>query len=260
VIHVRTRGRLTPMLVVLALAASDQAGAQEADTAATRAANTLRGGSGLVPGVWTHEARVVRDSESAGPAGSSTVTLAEVSFAGSAAWVLVTLHPPAASGTQAVESLYVSHDDQRPLRHFWRAGTSSVSRTFAQDSIRGSYTSPRGTEPVALPNKPQLLGSERQLELVLRAAALAVGWHQTVEVLPLVGRKGQTRRLELAVYGEERIEVLAGEFECWKIAITGPRGVEQLLWVSKERHWVVKSVQPTAIPREVIETVLRSSS
>ena len=49
--------------------------------------------------------------------------------------------------------------------------------------------------------------------------------------------------LKLAVTGDEQVEVPAGHFDCWRIAVKGP-GIDEQYWVSKAGHQVVRTREP----------------
>ena len=100
------------------------------------------------------------------------------------------------------------------------------------------------------------------LDIGPQALPLARDWSARVPLTPaplpvwLPPRVPRARGVEsttLRVVGEERVTVPAGEFDCWKVDITGgpriyPRETyaRHTMWVAKQGGWVVKRVETIA--------------
>ncbi|HYV96929.1 MAG TPA: hypothetical protein VE967_05705, partial [Gemmatimonadaceae bacterium] len=85
--------------------------------------------------------------------------------------------------------------------------------------------------------------------ILLMAADLSPTWRGYVSLLGWAVRDDNVSTpLMMRVDGEERVRVPAGEFDCWRIAITGGTGAQ--------RFWVRKSdglgIRVVAAGREIV--------
>lgn len=83
------------------------------------------------------------------------------------------------------------------------------------------------------------------LFMALRRTRLSSDWHASIELMSFPAYSRVTSRwYDLAVVGEERIRVPAGEFDCWKIRFGPPLEYRRLgqiwIYVSKDRQWIIK--------------------
>ena len=66
--------------------------------------------------------------------------------------------------------------------------------------------------------------------------------------------------LDLRVIGKDRVTVPAGTFDCWRIEVQTPRwDIERsLIWVSRDKGWLIKQERRGSDPNYVIIDVLES--
>jgi hypothetical protein len=85
-----------------------------------------------------------------------------------------------------------------------------------------------------------VFGSDSALNLVITALPLAEGYGTTLRTFE-VGMQQRTRLWSVSVAGSESVEVPAGAFETWRVAIQplDDEGGEQSLWVTREEPRLV---------------------
>jgi hypothetical protein len=142
-------------------------------------------------------------------------------------WVVEVNYGPSSVG---VVSDYLGYRGNPPQRRTWTSGL------------------PLGAAPIL----PAVHGPG--IVHLLRNLPLAAGWAGSVQSGPF-GTTG-FRTASLRVVGEESVQVPAGIYECWRVALTSESSGLQTLWVSKAERLLVKSLSGS--DEQGVEAVLVS--
>jgi hypothetical protein len=108
--------------------------------------------------------------------------------------------------------------------------------------VHGLLVEQKKVVPINLPLADRGFLSYDALRVALADWPLTIGWVRGASTLDLGGQP-MFKPLKLRVTGEERLEVPAGRFDCWRIEVTGP-GVDEQYWVSKNGHNLVRTREP----------------
>lgn len=172
--------------------------------------------------------------------GDQEFTVTTLDYAGTPAFLL------ARSGTQGVtstsDSLVVRRIDLHPLHWIASQGVARVAVEFTVDSIFGALTSPLGRQNVVLPNRDDLLINMMDVDVILGALPLAAAWRDSAQMLLLDPGGAAITPVSLAVEGEERVTVPAGEFDCWIVSLETERASARV-WLTKQGQIVLRSEQ-----------------
>jgi hypothetical protein len=117
-----------------------------------------------------------------------------------------------------------------------------VAVEFTVDSIFGALTSPLGRQNVVLPNRDDLLINMMDVDVILGALPLSAAWRDSAQMILLDPGGAAITPVSLAVEGEERVIVPAGEFDCWVVSLETERASERV-WLTKQGQIVVRSEQ-----------------
>lgn len=209
---------------------------------------------GIVPATLVYNGRVEYQGQTE-DGGTRRIMVSDATIGGTRAWVVVNdLKIP--EGT-ALDSVAMAADGLRPL---FRRATIGDSRLVlvAEDSVmRGQIKAPDQTVPLSIPLGEGSFLNYYALRAAFPAWPMAAGWSRTVSALELNGRSEFTP-LEMAVEGDEKITVPAGEFDCWIVHVTGSGGIDERYWVSKDRHLVVRTREPIGRPGMMLQLDLAS--
>lgn len=172
--------------------------------------------------------------------GEQSVAISMLEYAGTPALLFARV------GTEGVaalsDSLVVRRDDLRPLHWIASHGVARVAAEFTPDSIFGASSSPLGRLNVVLPNRPDLLVNSAAVDAALASLPLATAWRDSAEMLLVDAGGAALTPVSLAIEGEERITVPAGDFDCWIVSLETERASERL-WVTKLGQIVARSEQ-----------------
>jgi hypothetical protein len=115
-----------------------------------------------------------------------------------------------------------------------RQGTATIEVTFADDRVTGTLMAGPQEMPIDQALEAPVFGSDSAFNLVVTALPLAEGYATTLRTFE-VGMQQRTRLWTLAVAGSESVEVPAGSFETWRVAVEplDDEGGGQTLWVTK---------------------------
>ena len=172
--------------------------------------------------------------------GDQSVAISMLEYAGTPALLLARV---GTEGVAAVsDTLVVRRDDLRPLHWVASHGVARVAAEFTADSIYGASSSPLGRLNVVLPNRADLLVNTAAVDVVLASLPLAAAWRDSAEMLVVDGGGAALTPVGLAIEGEERITVPAGDFDCWIVSLEAERASARL-WVTKLGQVVARSEQ-----------------
>ncbi len=175
-------------------------------------------------------------------------------YNGKPAWLL--LSRPA-KGAEPVEWQDTSWVDDASLKLLARStsvmnGEGRVTEEFRANDIlkgfsKGGYTtwSVLVTDSTKRDDSNGYVLQGDVLFMALRRTRLSADWHASIELMSLGGAsRVPSKWYDLAVVGEERVKVPAGEFDCWKIRFGPPSEYRYLggiwIYVSKDRQWMIK--------------------
>jgi len=244
-------------LLALALSATASRAQLPADTVAPPhrirpTAATLR------PGQFVYQMTLERDVSSL-VIGTRTVTVAQSSYAGSPAWLMV--ESRAGQGVDAVDSLYATMDSLRPIHWGSVQGPSRLAAEFRGDSAFGATAVPGGRRSVITAVPAGTLVSSAMLETVLRGLPLSVAWEDSALTLSITPASNALVPTRLSVIGEDRVRVPAGMFECWVVAVHAGDQGRGLYWVTKSDPIVVRSALdvPTLGGAQLVSALTRIS-
>ena len=209
----------------------------------------------LRPGQWVYAMTVQREGTTV-PVGSRTVSVAEVSHAGTASWLLIEQRTGEAT---AADSLTVARADLRPLHWASTIGRARLVLDVSGDSASGVATAPTGRRSIATTIPPGTLINQAMLETLLRLLPLAPAWQDSTVSLLLTVGSGVTIPTYLTVSGEASVSVPAGTFDCW-VVVANAESVRATYWVTKKDPMVVQSTQPAGAGGAQLMSVLTRRS
>ena len=218
-------------------------------------------------GQWTYEALSITDGVFTSPQGQRTITVADESYGSRPAWVTRESHGDFG------DTVFVDRHSLRPMLHQRSSrGSFAFTQEFSGDSVfellrvsrpeqkafQGSAALPGpGGSPLAVSWSAYSIAAP----LLLQAVPLERAWRGSLYSVNWVSRADRfppITPVDLRVIGAQRITVPAGTFDCWKVEARQGESA-WLLWVSKDRQWVVKSQYRNA-PDWVTERVLVSAT
>jgi hypothetical protein len=142
-----------------------------------------------------------------------------------------------------VDSVMMRRGDLGPLSRHAIFGQARLTLDLRDSVLTGELKAGGQRVPLSLRPGERSFLNYYALRSVLRDWPVAAGWRSTVGVLELVGRVELTQ-VTMEVTGEEKIQVPAGEFDCWVVHVTGAGGIDERWWVSKAGHHVVRTREP----------------
>jgi len=203
--------------------------------------------SGVVGGTWTYETWTTTDDIITGKTGSITMSASAVLLEGTTAWLVTT-----ARGANVGDSLFVSRETLRPLRHTINGPKSRfhVVQRYSADSVHETIDW-MGPNERHLRSAARLPGIREaplltyiDLNLLAQALPLDRDWSGSVYVVGLISLGTRFFPIDVRVIGRDRVAVPAGTFDCWKVAVIERHAnleFRTLLWVNRDRHFIVKT-------------------
>jgi hypothetical protein len=211
------------------------------------------GGREIRPGEWSY-ATLRRGAPYSDSSEVGRMRMIRSDYNGHTVWALLSLPTDSGRATQWLDSTWV---DAATLRILARSSSvmnnkGRVTEEFRSTEVLKGFTVGGHTTWSVIPVDPSRQDSSVAAPLqgdvffmALQRASLSADWRASIELIsrPIYNR-GVRRWFDLAVIGEERVKVPAGEFDCWKIRYGLPTEFRQLgpvlMWVSKDQQWIVK--------------------
>ncbi len=140
----------------------------------------------------------------------------------------------------ATDSTVLAQADLRPLSRRVSQGPAQIAFDYAPDRVSGQINAPGQTVPVDVALEAPLAVEGSSLSIGLGTLPLADGYRAQFAGFDSQSLQPVTCTVE--VTGTETVEVPAGTFETWTVALTqgdGSGGGNGTLWVSRERPGVV---------------------
>ncbi|MDQ6886712.1 MAG: zf-HC2 domain-containing protein [Gemmatimonadota bacterium] len=211
----------------------------------------------------TYELTYRRDGRLTGPAARGETVIERATWGSTPAWRVSSRWEGRAPG--APETTYVKRGSFRPLYRIARqVGPShyTVIQHFSGDSLLGVMRNAKRSRPIAraLPTeRGPFIAGDGTAVVLLQAAAVGAGWRGSASIVGWGAAPSDLiYPLELRQISDERVTVPAGTFDCWKIAITDGRRVQDV-WIRKTDRLTVMSRDSTRTPGILQQVVLLST-
>jgi hypothetical protein len=194
-------------------------------------------GSRLTPTQLVYQTTLERDAGTV-ILGYRSISVSPSTYAGLPAWLLV--ESRFGDGIPATDSLYATFSALTPLHWSASQGPARLVTEFRGDTTFGGTSAPPGRRSIVAALPPGTIVNGVMLETVLRLLPLTVTWEDSASVMSVSVSSNSTLPARLAVIGEDRVRVPAGEFDCWVVSVRADpaRG---MYWVTKRDPMVVRS-------------------
>ena len=203
-------------------------------------------------GVWTYAARVEMGADRQ-DLGSRNVSIS-LTGGDTAAWLVVM--NAEMEGQALLDSVIMRRADLRPVSRHAILGRTDLTLVVVDSVAHGLLRMDSTVVPLNVRLGPRSFLSYYALRAALTELPLQNGWTGQAGVLELGGEPAFAA-LTLRVEGEERVTVPAGEFDCWRLAVSGP-GIDEHYWVSKVSREVIRTREPFGPPGAIMQLDLLS--
>lgn len=233
-VRARNAFRLFAAVTLLATAARGGAAQASPDTTTHRPRYDA---SLLKPSQFVYLTTLERDASTV-TLGTRTIIVTPATYIGGPAWLLIEAR--AGDGVPSADSLYADVASLRPIHWAATTGAAHLAVEFRNDTAFGGTSAPAGRRSMVVPMPPGTLVSGAMLETVLRLLPLQVAWEDSIPTLSVTVGSNAVVPTRLAVIGEDRVRVPAGEFDCWVVSVHAD-ATKGLYWVTKTDPIVVRS-------------------
>lgn len=191
----------------------------------------------LRPGQFVYETTLERNSTST-VLGTRTITVARTTYNAAPAWLL--LETRGSDGIPSTDSLLTDVAGLHPLHWSSTQGLARLGAEFRGDTAFGATAAPSGRRSMVTVVPSGTMVSAAMLETALRLLPLQTAWEDSAAALSITLSNTTVVPTRLSVIGEDRVQVPAGTFDCWVVAVhaDASRG---LYWVTKQDPQVVRS-------------------
>lgn len=193
----------------------------------------------LKANVFVYETTLERDNSST-RIGTRTVSDSLGTYAGAPAWILAELRTTE-GGPVSMDSLFADTLALRPLHWSSTIGTARLAAEFRGDTAYGGTSAPIGRRSIVVGMPRGTIVSAAQLESELRLLPLQTAWEDSASTLFVTLGSTTVLPTRIAVIGEDRVQVPAGEFDCWVVSVRAADATRGLYWVTKQDPIVVRS-------------------
>jgi dipeptidyl aminopeptidase/acylaminoacyl peptidase len=134
----------------------------------------------------------------------------------------------------ASDQFVLDADSLRPISRKLAQGPATIDVEYGSRKVTGTIKAQQEI-PINIELDAPVYGGDAALEAVILGLPLEAGYTSPVRIAE-VGMQQRVRFFDIAVAGQETVEVAAGEFEAWKIeleALDGEGG-DMTMWVSTE--------------------------
>jgi hypothetical protein len=193
--------------------------------------------SSLRAGVFEYETTI---EQGAGTTliGTRTVAVSQTTYAGAPAWLLLETRT---GGVPASDSLIADVGSLRPIHWGSTIGRARLSAEFRGDTVYGGTSGPPGRRSMVATLPPSTVVSGAMLESVLRTLQLQTAWEDSISTLAVSLAGATVYPTRIAVIGDDRVRVPAGQFDCWVVSVRAGDSARGLYWVTKRDPMVVRS-------------------
>ena len=191
----------------------------------------------LRAGQFVYQTTLERDVSTT-PLGTRTVAVAQTTYGGAPAWLLVETR--SGDGIPAADSLFADSATLRAIHWSSTLGEARLAAEFRGDSLFGATSSPQGKRSIVAPVPAGTIASAAMLETMLRLLPLQTTWEDSTTTLTVTPGANAVLPTRIAVIGEDRVRVPAGTFDCWVVAVHAD-SARGMYWVAKTDPIVVRS-------------------
>jgi len=191
----------------------------------------------LRPGQFIYETTLERNSTTT-VLGSRTISAARTTYNAVPAWLL--LETRSNDGIPSADSLITDVTGLRPLHWSSAQGLARLGAEFRGDTAFGATAAPSGRLSIVAVVPSGTMISAAMLDTALRLLPLQTAWEDSTTALSITLGNTSIVPVRLAVIGEDRIQVPAGTFDCWVVAVHAD-AARGLYWVTKRDPEVVRS-------------------
>jgi hypothetical protein len=171
--------------------------------------------------------------------GTRTVSVSLVTYAGMASWLMYETR--VSDFSSDADSLWADIVNFRALHWGAKNGGMRVSAEFRGDSAYGATTAPTGKRSLITVVPRGTFINNAMLETVLRLLPLTSTWEDSASTLTGEFSTLTTLPTRLSVIGEDRVQLPAGTFDCWVVAVHAGEQARGLYWVTKSDPIVVRT-------------------
>jgi hypothetical protein len=234
--------RLATLLVAAAVCIGRPTAAQEA-TAPTRPtpvdslARPVVDGFRLQPSRAAYRLTVLRRGLPT-TVGERVVTIRETMQGDVPAWAIIEVRT--VIGSTTVDSVIVARADLRPLHWEGTSGGARLVAAFANDTMYGAIAGPGGRSAIMVGAPRDVILSAGSLEALVTLLPIHTGYTAALRLLVVTPNGGTVVAAQLMALREESIEVPAGRFDCWVVAVR--IGAEtKTLWVRRDGRGIART-------------------
>jgi hypothetical protein len=191
------------------------------------------------PGQYVYQVTLERDAGTTN-VGTRTVTVSVSNYAGAPAWLMLETRA-ADSSSVDTDSLFTDMVSLHPLHWGASAGSARIAAEFRGDTAYGATSGPPGRRSMIATVPAGTFISSAMLETVLRTLPLTATWEDSATTLTASLNGTATLPTRLNVISEDRIQLPAGSFDCWVVAVHAGPTARGLYWVTKQDPIVVRS-------------------
>jgi hypothetical protein len=204
--------------------------------------------TGIRPGRWVYSAHAEYRGERQ-DLGARTITVTTQATDEGGTWLVVAAMT--IDGKPVIDSVAMRVKDLRPVFRHAQMGPARIDLTAPDTMVHGLLTVQTSIVPINVPLGKRSFLNYYALRVALADWPLTSGWTGEASALEL-GGEATFAPLKLSVTGDEQVEVPAGRFNCWRVAVKGP-GIDEQYWVSKEGHQVVRTREPLSSEGMVLQ-------
>jgi hypothetical protein len=232
------RGLVGLATVALALASVDDAAAQLPPT--DSGARRLRfNAPTLHSAQYVYQMTLERDAGTT-IVGTRTLTVSLSNYAGTPAWLLLDTKLLDSSSVDT-DTLFVDLTGLAPLHLNSKVNSSRLALEFRGDSAFGGTSGPPGRRSIVASVPSVTFINSAMLETMLRLLPLSGSWDDSALTFTASLGANATVPTRLSVIGEDRLQLPAGTFDCWVVAVHAGDTARGMYWVTKQDPIVVRS-------------------
>jgi hypothetical protein len=151
---------------------------------------------------------------------------------------------------EATDRQVVDAGTLRPISRRAEQGPATISADFDSRRVSGQIDAGAQQIPIDIELEAPIYGGEAALELVLTALPLAEGYRTPIRFAE-IGMQQRVRHFNLAVTGQESVDVEAGTFEAWRVELSAldDEGGDRVVWVHSDSPWQIIRVEGRLPPQ-----------
>ncbi len=157
------------------------------------------------------------------------------------------------AGTQQASRVEVEADSFRPIHCWWKIGVmGQVEVTYLPGQAEIKTAGKEGAKKIDLSG---VVYDNEEAAQLIRRLPLASDYQTTLRICSGLGG-GNIIPLEVKVVGQEKVEVPAGSFDCYKIELSL---VNQTFWYSTDAHHYVVKFEAGGVVAELTQVTQRKA-